>query len=1148
MTQDIDTTAYISSFHDFFTSVYFPKIQELLLVYPKKKSLMVDYLELEKFDYGLADRLKIEPDLLIASAQEAIKDMRLVLPDGIDEFNPNVRFMNMPDDDMLIQNLSSVNINGMVAFKSVVTKRAEVMNRVKIAAFLCDVCDTKIKIIVTKNMQPPKRCESCKKFSLRQVDDESKFTDIQRAETQELLERVTGGAPGARIELWMEDDLVNSISPGENVEVVGILRIRPPIKSKQKQEMVYARYIEVNHVKSMKREFEEIDISKEEERRILELSRDTNIDHLIIESVAPAIYGHKEVKHAMSLQLFGGTRGKKMQGGLPIRDDIHVLLIGDPGLAKCVTGDTKIVLADGSIQKIEEMVEQVLQKDKREDSEGYYGVSNHDLPSLGLYGKVQSSKANIFWKLKSPEFLYSLKTYTGKKITVSPSHPFFTSEESLIKAKSAEQLLIGDFIASAKTLPIKGSLQKLPAVVHGKTNAKYIKLPDFIDEKFARFVGYCTGDSYLRKTDSTYEISFTNADQELLVDFENIVSSFGLQYLKVKRHGSFAINVHSVDLGRILENMGMIKTSFHKSVPNEILRSPNEIVKEFLKAYYDCEAHVSKEGITVVSASFNLLEQVQILLLRFGIISQLHETYSRATNAKNHKKTKYWRLISCGINAKIFMDQIGFTASIKNKKASLLPKTCNTNIDIVPNLKAVLKETRKLLGVTQFDMGIPRSTYQHFERGDRNPSYSTLTKVVRALLDHASKKDSQNDIAIRNISLLQKMSEANIFWDKIIKIEKIKSDLKWVYDLQVEETHNFVANGLFVHNSRILQSVNEIAPKGIYVSGKSVSGAGLTVSAEKDDLGEGGWTLKAGALVLASGGTAQIDEFDKIDDEDRASLHEAMEAGMISVAKAGMVARFKAKTAILAAANPKYGRFDQSKNLAEQFNIPPSLMSRFDLIFPIVDVLDEEKDSKLAQHILDTHMGKEVNKEERLLDRDLLRKYIAYARRNVLPKMTSAASDKIKEFYVDLRKRSKDSGSVAITPRYLEGLVRLAEANSKMRLSHVVEAKDAEISISLMNYVMRQVMTDKVTGAFDVDVIATGRSKTDRDKMQKVDTVIEVIKLILKKEDSAEIEKVITECVNAGIEEPDARKVLNELLKKGEIYEKEHGHIKLVGG
>ena len=1143
-----DLTPIVQLFHDFFTTIHRRRIDELLLVYPSRKSLVVDYQELERFDPDIADRLIKEPDNIIEAAETAIKEMNLALPSGERVFAPHVRFINLPCQELMIEQLGSKNINEFVAFKGVVTKRAEIMHRVKIAFYRCQVCDSVTRQPVVKNFTPPKRCESCKKLALKQVDEESEFVDIQRAEVQELLERVKGGAPTARIELLFEDDQVNTITPGENIELAGTLRLRQPQKFRQKQELVYGRYLEVNSVKSLKKDFEEIDISKEDEGRIKELSMDPNIEKVMVDSVAPGIYGHEEVKWAIALQLFGGTMGKTMKGGAPIRDDIHVLLIGDPGLAKCVTGDSKIVLSDGTITKIKKVVEEALEKDKKQDPGGYYAFSNHDVLSLGLDAKVEEKKANVFWKLRSPEHLYEIETYTGKRLAVTPEHPLFILEDGFIKSKKAIDVKKGEFIASPHCLPIKGSLQKIEMPEHGRTNANTVKLPRYINENFARFLGYLTGDGYVRKT-SSYEISLTNSDQELLDDFTNIVESFSLSLCRRDKIGSSNLTVFSVDLGKLLEKMGMVKNSFNKMVPCEILKSPNNIVREFLKAYFDCEAHVSKNGIAVVSASKDLLEEVGIMLLRFGIVSQLHATWSRATNAKNHPKTKYWRLIMCGENAKRYAAEIGFTARVKIKATQKIPNFSNTNIDIVPNLKKVLKETRAGLGLSQFACGIPRTTYQHYERGDRNPSYHKLKKIVDIFTSKYSEKIMKDENLLKKIIVLKKISEGEVFWDRIESVVKVKTSEEWVYDLQVDNVHNFVANSLFVHNSRFLQNSADIAPKSIYVSGKTVSGVGLTVSAEKDELGDGGWTLKAGALVLASGGMAMIDEFDKIDDEDRAALHEAMESSQISVAKAGIVATFRTKTSILAAANPKWGRFDQNKNLADQFKISPSLLSRFDLIFPIVDVLDEEKDSRLAQHILSTHMGKETesSKVERWIDRGILRKYIAYARRTVRPKLSQEASEKIKEFYVDLRRKGKDSGSVAITPRYLEGLVRLAEANAKMRLSKDVEEKDADTAIKLLRYVMRQVMTDRATGSLDVDTIATGKPKSEREKLQKVDTIMEIIREHLKSKDSADIEEIVSVAASNDIDEHTARKLIAELLRKGDIYEKEHGHVRIVG-
>jgi len=1148
---EVDLSASIATFNEFFTTIYKQKIDRLLLVYPTQRSLYVDYGDLEKFDPDMADALIHTPDLIVEAAEEAIKQLNLMVPAGV-TFTPHVRLTDVPAGEMLIEQLGSKNINELVAFKCVVTKRAEIMHRVKIAVYKCQLCDAEMKVFVGKNFNPPKKCDSCKKFALAQVEEESTFTDIQRAEVQELLEKVRGGAPAAHIEIVLEDDLVNKIAPGDNIEVIGTLRLKQPMKPRQKQEMVYSRYIEVNGVKSLRKDFEEIEITKEEEHRLRELAKNPQITEVLVNSIAPSIYGHYEVKKALALQLFGGTRGKTMRGGMSIRDDIHILLIGDPGIAKCTDGESKVILADGSVQRIRDIVEGVLKDNEaKKVDDGLYAISNHDILSLNLSGRMEQSKATYFWKLEAPDYLYEVKTQTGKTVTVTSEHPFFVPSDGYIRSKPARELCEGQFIATPRYMPVEGKPQKLHRPNRGKTNATRIRLPETIDEGFARLLGYLAGDGYVRRT-SSYEISLTNNDDDLIRDFSAILKTYSLDSMvKVRRPSDTKIAcAFSVELGQVLESLGVMKDSFGKTIPQSIMRSPDGIVKEFIKAYFDCEASVGKEGLTIVSASKELLEGVQLLLMRFGILSQLHPTYSRATNAKNHKPTRYYRMFILGENAARYGEAISFTSKEKVRKLASLSKNFNTNIDVVPGLKSILKETRECLGLSQFNCGIPRSTYQHFERGDRNPSYMTFRRIgdtfKKSLLTQILFFDARLERASKNISVLETLSKSHIFWDRIKSVKKVKPKDKWVYDLQVDSTHNFIANGMIVHNSRFLQSVSEIAPKSIYVSGKSVSGVGLTVAAEKDELGEGGWTLKAGALVLASGGSAQVDEFDKIEEGDRASLHEAMETQSVSVAKAGMVAKFRTKTAILAAANPKYGRFDQTKNLADQFDVPPTLLSRFDLIFPIVDVLDEEKDAKLAEHILSTHMGKEKIDAE-TFDKELFRKYIAYARRKVSPKLTDEASEKIKEYYVTLRSKSKDAGSVAITPRYLEGLVRLAEAHAKMRLNETVEAGDAEIAISLFNYVMTQIMTDKATGMFDVDVVTTGKPKSERERLQKADTILEIIKEHLRKNDTADVDEVVASAKSYDIDETAARRIISDLLRRGLIYEKEYGHIRVVG-
>jgi len=364
-----------------------------------------------------------------------------------------------------------------------------------------------------------------------------------------------------------------------------------------------------------------------------------------------------------------------------------------------------------------------------------------------------------------------------------------------------------------------------------------------------------------------------------------------------------------------------------------------------------------------------------------------------------------------------------------------------------------------------------------------------------------------------------------------------------------------------VAKSQILMAANNIAPKSIYVGGKTTSAVGLTATAVKDEFGEGGWTLKAGALVLASGGIAMTDELDKMDAEERVALHEAMEQGTISVAKAGIVTRFKTETSILAAANPKFSRFDPFQPFMEQLNLPATLISRFDLFFMIRDVLDRTLDSEIASHILKTHQagsklsyaerqGKKLKKAELeeieeivmpAIPKELLKKYISYARQNVFPTLTKEAIQTISDFYVDLRERGREEGSYAATHRQLEGMIRLAEASARIRLNDTVEKQDAERAIKLLKNSLRDVVTDPETGKIDIDIITTGQTHSQVETMRKV---LGRIKEKDQEMDLVPLKEVLDEAESLGISRDKADDIVRKLERKGEIYRPRHGYVK----
>ena len=364
--------------------------------------------------------------------------------------------------------------------------------------------------------------------------------------------------------------------------------------------------------------------------------------------------------------------------------------------------------------------------------------------------------------------------------------------------------------------------------------------------------------------------------------------------------------------------------------------------------------------------------------------------------------------------------------------------------------------------------------------------------------------------------------------------------------------------------SQILAYMSKLAPRSIYASGKASSAAGLTAAAVRDEFGEGRWTLEAGALVLADMGIACIDEIDKMEETDRSSMHQAMEQQEISVAKAGINATLKARCAILAAANPKLGRFDEFIPMHEQINMPPALLSRFDLIFSIIDKPNRETDTALATHILRTHKAGEVSenilrskkskhtKEEQdglmknimpIFTPEFVRKYVAYAKRNVFPVMTDDASEVLKNYYVDFRSASEDS--VPFTPRQLEAFVRLSEASARVRLSEEVTVKDAKRAISIIDQYLRRVGMDRETGKFDIDIIATGISHTQQNRMRSIIDIIQKL-CNASEDDNAARSDIVSEAEIQGIESSKVEGALDRLKRNGQIYEPIHGKYRVT--
>ena len=341
--------------------------------------------------------------------------------------------------------------------------------------------------------------------------------------------------------------------------------------------------------------------------------------------------------------------------------------------------------------------------------------------------------------------------------------------------------------------------------------------------------------------------------------------------------------------------------------------------------------------------------------------------------------------------------------------------------------------------------------------------------------------------------------------------------------------------------SQLLKFTGELSPKGRYVVGKSSTGAGLTASVVKEE-STGEFSLEAGAVVLANKGMAAIDEIDKMAPEDRSSLHEAMEQQQISVSKANIQATLNAETSILAAGNPKMGRFDPYEPIPQQIDIGDTLLSRFDFIFPVKDQPDEEKDTKLSRQVLQNHLDPEETDAE--IAQDLLMKYVAHAKQ-LRPQLTQEAADEIQEFYVNMRATGsgEENSSVPITARQLEALVRVAEASARAELKDEVGVSDAQRAIDILKYSLEQIGVDPETGEFDIDRIESGVSSSQRNRVQ---TIKHIIDQVSGSSDSAPIEDVLDEAEEEGIGRDKAEEVIENLKREGELFEPKQGQVQKI--
>jgi DNA replicative helicase MCM subunit Mcm2 (Cdc46/Mcm family) len=1026
----------VEKFLSFLEDYYKEKI--LVAATEGKTSIEIDFREIEKYDVEVADYILENPDEFLKEVENSLGELDAALV----EKKFHLRFFNLPEDrNIRIRNLRAEHIGKLIVVDGIVKRASEVRPEVYEITFQCPSCGELINIKQeARVLKAPEVCQNCgNKKGFKQVAE--KFYDTRWIVIEEPFEITSGERPSDLI-VYLKEDLVTPkmqyrTDPGNRIKITGVLRQLPRrVRGSISKQMEI--YLDAIYVESVETEWEEIEITEEDEKKIIELAKDPQIYDKIVASIAPTIYGLEDVKLAIALQLFGGEEHIQKDKSR-VRGEIHILLIGDPS---CIVGDERVVLSNGAIVKIENL--------------GSHHLQSINVP-LYLAEGYKIGIAKVFHRYEFQPII-EIITESGKSIKGTFNQPLLVKEN--VKSefgkqkpkvwKRLDEIKIGDEVRVINWIPCKIKKYVETGWENKDTDIKKIKIPTVLDEKLAAILGYLLADGYVRK----YKVGcvFNYNELDLLPKFKQMFFEiFGIEpkyyYKKEKDGTNIEITFDSIALANTLSFLK------EKRVPHLIFISKNSVVASFLSWLYDGKGSVisygrGKNGILYKSTQIELLRDIQILLLRFGIHARIY-----GNNLIIRQPDSIER----------FSKYIGFNSEKKKKK---------------------------------------------------------LQELLEKIKNYKKKRHRKR-------------------WERVVKI--IYHPPETVYDVEVPVYHKFVANGIVCHNtakSQLMKVASTLIPRARYVSGKGITGVGITASVVRDEELFGGWVLEAGALVLCNKSLLSIDEFEKIDKQDMTALHEAMEMGQISIAKANIVATLPARTSILAGGNPKFGRFDPYLPIKEQIEVPETILSRFDLKFALRDVPDPEIDEKVISHLIQArHLdGKAA---EPPIPAELFRKYVAYARKNCHPRLTQEAAEEIKKFFLNLRSKYVEGSPVSITFRQYEALIRLAEASAKIQLRNEVTKEDALRAIKLMSISLRQLGFEPEAGTIDIDRLEGARATAMQ--RSKIRTVISIIE-DMEKTYGTQIP--FDEILKSGIE--DIEDILRKMQQEGVIYSPRPGFISRV--
>ncbi|MFC7114061.1 LAGLIDADG family homing endonuclease [Natronoarchaeum sp. GCM10025703] len=804
--------------------------------------------------------------------------------------------------------------------------------------------------------------------------------------------------------------------------------------------------------------------------------------------------------------------------------------------------DTEVLLADGRRVEIGEFVDAKIDGDETEVIDGVdceiapvddVGVHSTDLDS----NETTKTPVDRVSRHEAPDEFVRVTFSNGRDVLVTPEHPMFVDDDGEIDTVEASSIEAGQYVPAPRKLPNSSATVPLEDEQHiGKE--KDVTLPDGLTPDLAEILGFLTaeGHSY---AGSSHEIGFSNQDERLLDRMGALMRSvFGMKSTDtVSTDGTTTMRWVSTKLYRWFERNvpEIMATARHKRIPSAVLGASEEEIRRFLVGAFAGDGGVETEAMALSTASSGLAEDYADALSKIGVASRIHHSVTEDS----------WKTYVMGDSTESFVDQVVKQADDRYADArEFAERSTDTrrHHDVLPPSAAEeIRSLRTLLG-----LGLTGQFYPNVDDG-----FGVQIETVEAEMATLRERIDETRESLDDCETLSEI-RATIGWSGRQLAERIDDEttsaISYAEDggygperrSRLAESAAGAVRDALVEAERRLDSLSEQTELRYYTvtDVETVPNAGDHQCEWVYDV-----TVEPTNTFVSQG----------------IVLHNS-----ISISKAGINATLKSRCSLLGAANPKYGRFDQYESIGEQIDLEPALISRFDLIFTVTDQPDEEEDSRLAEHILQTNFAGELNTQreelsaptvtreqvdkqteevEPVIDAELLRKYVAHAKSNIYPTMSDEAREAIRDFYVDLRSKGTDEDApVPVTARKLEALVRLAEASARVRLSDTVEIDDAERVIEIVRSCLQDIGVDPETGQYDADVVETGQSKSQRDRIKNIKQLIADVEEDY--EDGAPIDVVLDRADEIGMDQTKAEREIEKLKQKGEVYEPNLDHLR----